>query len=384
MRFFVAIALIVISTPAHAWNALGHRVVADIAWQRLKPETRQAIAATLRRHPRFDDDFAKEMPADVDDDRWLFQQAAVWPDMARGLRGEDRTTYDHPTWHYVNFPLFVGGERPLMGVNLATDFPPIEPQDKWNVAQAVKFCVDALNDDGPPSDNALAYCWLLHLVGDLHQPMHSTALFSARFPTGDRGGNSIPTVQNENLHALWDNLLGSAHRPNDVKRTVAQLAAERFRPAKVDGDVEDWIAESHELAKSFAYSPEIIAAVHTDGELQPINLSKEYLTSAGSRARQRIVAAGLRAGALINSLKPPKAPPSAERTTPAAADLAFGLNAPKRAESKDPPSVSSEKTRWLNLNGNVRHNSSCRWFQNTKQGRMCTADEGKACGQCGG
>ena len=188
-------------------------------------------------------------------------------------------------------------------------------------------------------------------------------------------------MQGENLHSLWDNLLGRSHKPNDVKRTVAKLAAERFRPAKVDGDVEDWIVESHELAKSFAYSPEIIAAVRADGELNPINLPREYLTSAGSRARQRIVAAGLRAGTLINSLK---APPKTEQTTPAAADLAFGMDSPKRAATKEPPSVSTEKTHWLNLSGNVRHNPSCRWYQNTKRGRMCRADEGKACGQCGG
>jgi len=39
---------------------------------------------------------------------------------------------------------------------------------------------------------------------------------------------------------------------------------------------------------------------------------------------------------------------------------------------------------WLNLNGDVRHNSTCRWYENTKRGRACAADEGKACGICGG
>src|SRR5688572_5837796 len=102
-------------TPSHAWNALGHKVIADIAWEELDPQARQQIVDTLRRHPRFDEDFAKQLPAEVDEDRCIFQQAAVWPDMARGFRGEDRGTYDHPTWHYVNFPLFVGGERPLLG-----------------------------------------------------------------------------------------------------------------------------------------------------------------------------------------------------------------------------------------------------------------------------
>src|SRR5690606_41976229 len=69
---------------------------------------------------------------------------------------------------------------------------------------------------------------------------------------------------------------------------------------------------SRSLHDALPISPEIIAAVQANGELQPVNLPKEYLTSAGSRARQRVVAAGLRAGALINSLKPPKAPLKAE------------------------------------------------------------------------
>ena len=82
-------------SKAGAWNALGHKVVADIAWEQLTPERRRRSSQTLRRHPRFDEDFAKGMPADVDEDRWIFQHAAIWPDIARGFKGEDRQTYNH-------------------------------------------------------------------------------------------------------------------------------------------------------------------------------------------------------------------------------------------------------------------------------------------------
>jgi hypothetical protein len=170
MAFTILLAFCV-TTPAQAWNALGHRVVADIAWEQLTPERRTEIVDILRRHPRFDEDFAKQMPADVDEDRWIFQQAAVWPDIARGFKGEDLKTYNRPTWHYVNFPLFEGEERPLLGVNLSTDYPtPLDP-GKWNVVQAVKHCLATLGGDSSPSDKALAYCWLFHLLGDLHQPL---------------------------------------------------------------------------------------------------------------------------------------------------------------------------------------------------------------------
>ena len=46
--------------------------------------------------------------------------------------------------------------------------------------------------------------------------------------------------------------------------------------------------------------------------------------------------------------------------------------------------IQAEKRYWLNTKTNVRHNSSCRWYRNTKHGRMCTKDEGRACGKCGG
>ena len=136
--------LLLLVTPAHAWNALGHRVIADIAWRRLDPQAQQEIAATLRRHPHFDEDFAKQMPADVDENRWIFQQAAVWPDLIRGNR-----EFDHPTWHCVNFPLFVGGELPLYAVNTSSDYPSTLAQSEWNVAQAVKICQETLSSELP-------------------------------------------------------------------------------------------------------------------------------------------------------------------------------------------------------------------------------------------
>jgi hypothetical protein len=50
-------------------------------------------------------------------DHWIFQQAATWPDLIRGNRD-----YDQPTWHYVNFPLFLNVERRI-SVNLSNDYP---------------------------------------------------------------------------------------------------------------------------------------------------------------------------------------------------------------------------------------------------------------------
>jgi len=87
-----------------------------------------------------------------------------------------------------------------------------------------------------------------------------------------------------------------------VKREVAELKS-RLDLWSVDTeiDVPAWVAESHALCLSLVYSPEILAAVQRSGDLASINLPLEYLEKARSDARQRVVAAGLRLGALLSS-----------------------------------------------------------------------------------
>jgi hypothetical protein len=297
-----------ITSPANAWNALGHKTVCEITWRQLDAENRQEIVDTLRRHPRFDDDFAKKMPADVDgadkatQDRWIFQQAGVWPDLARGLKGEDRKRFDRPSWHYVNFPIYVDrSDRRALAINVNTSDKLDRDEGDWNILQAIKHCQAVLRDKRtPPSEKALAYCWLFHLVGDSHQPLHSCALFSARFPKGDRGGNSIPLTRGDNLHALWDNLLGRQHYLRNVDKAVAELKGEQYRDVWESGKERNprrWIAESHKLAQDFAYDDAILEVVRRATPQQPlekIELSDEYLKAAGEHARRRIVAAGVR------------------------------------------------------------------------------------------
>jgi len=294
------------TSQALAWNSLGHKVIAEIAWQQLAPIERQTIVDTLKRHPRFAEDFVKKMPADVasadheTQDRWIFWQAAVWPDIARG------GPYDRPLWHYVDRPTFLGPPR-RVAVNLSTDYPTSIPVEDYNCIQAAKYSLGVLKDNATsPGAKALAYCWLFHLAGDMHQPMHSTALFCDFFPAGDKGGNDVPLARGRNLHALWDGLLGNDDRLSNVLRETDHLRQNsRLWTVDTNASIESWIAESHELAESFAYAPVILDAVKSTqpgNRLSPITLSDEYLRTAGARARQRVVAAGLRLAAVLNSL----------------------------------------------------------------------------------
>src|SRR4029450_371927 len=126
-------------------------------------------------------------------------------DIARGFRGED-AKFNHGTWHYINVPHFLSptDEQALAGkvkVNQSLD-PPAKPIEEMNAIQTIRLARSMLADDKiSKSEKAIMLAWLFHLVGDIHQPLHSTALFSQKlFPDGDRGGNLILTQQTRNLH----------------------------------------------------------------------------------------------------------------------------------------------------------------------------------------
>src|SRR3954447_4680749 len=99
------VLLIVAASPAFAWNSLGHKVVAEIAWRQLDAPARQTIVDTLRRHPRFDTDFVAKMEDSAakgdkaTQDHWIFQHAATWPDQIHKNK-----EYDRPLWHYIDIP----------------------------------------------------------------------------------------------------------------------------------------------------------------------------------------------------------------------------------------------------------------------------------------
>jgi hypothetical protein len=396
-RLVLVVALAIsFASEAQAWNALGHKVIAEIAWRQLTPEQRKPIVDSLRRHPRFDADFAGKMTDDVlaadkeTQDRWIFQHAATWPDIARGLPKGERSRYDRPVWHYTNFPLFLdSSDRAALGrldVNLAADYTLNEDKKQFNVLQAIKYSRAAIRSEASPQTKALAYCWLFHLVGDIHQPLHSTALFgAAHFPRGDRGGNEIPLRRGDNLHALWDNLLGRQYFMRDVDKAVAELSdrarfSDVWETAAKERNPLKWAKESHELFESVVYDPSILDTVRTTpagDEVAKIELPVTYFKAAGEHARRRIVAAGLRLAALLrdNSI-PQRSPPAPEDISESATTI---MTLAPAADSRP-----TTLTHWLNTKSNARHNSNCQWYGNTKYGRYCTADEGKPCGECGG
>ncbi len=206
-----ALILVLMAVPASAWNDTGHMVSAWIAWRKLKPEVRARVAELLRQHPRYRQDLLRDMPEGfADPDLYAFMKAATWPDIVRDRRNPMYETSHHPKWHYIDYPLVAPADREKLH--------PAAPEEQGgevnNALKALKQTMaDLKSADLDAAKKAEALCWLSHLIGDIHQPLHCTSFFSEQYPEGDRGGNSFLVRSGgeiTNLHYLWDDMLGTA------------------------------------------------------------------------------------------------------------------------------------------------------------------------------
>ncbi len=324
-----------VSRGAFAYNAAGHKLVASICFRQMNTSQRQSIVDLLKKHPRYADDFANLMPSNIkngpteDQQLWLFQQAAVWPDMAKS-GPVARRAFNRQRWHYVNRPHFLTQEdkEELEGnvdVNLNFNPPPSNFDDStMNVVAAIRNSERIFRSTTQlDAQRALHICWLLHNIGDIHQPLHSTALFSRHlFPQGDRGGNQVATQQHSNLHSAWDAAVGTNDNFTTAKNRAIELASEAgyantVATAITSLDPEQWSSESFEICKVHAYSHEINLQLESLEENQDdidhnrVNLSEDYLRNRKAVGDRLVVMAGARVAAvLIGTSSPPSPNPT--------------------------------------------------------------------------
>lgn len=345
----------------------------------------------LAAHPCYAQDFTP-VPKVRNAERFQIGTAGYWPDIARS-----QPEYNRPNWHYqLGATLTMGDPAKYTVPETPGPCPAtadLRTRDLY-IAQAVELCRRVVADNNSlAGDRAIALCWIAHLVGDAHQPCHTGSMYVAGlFPEGDRGANSIPTKQKNNMHALWDSLLGERFNEGVMNRRVKWIAQKPgykelgqevlARPKSLEPLI--WLVESREHSKEVAYTNEVLGPVKAAmnsplTELLPINFSENYLKRAGSLAQYRAAEAGYRlAEVWREGLTGPSKAGNHDLEPFGDSGVRPSSLAPGTAEA------SPVLTHWLNTNGNVRHNSSCRWFEKTKRGRMCTAEEGKPCGICGG
>ncbi len=301
--------------PPMPWNNSGHRILALRAWSELTPRTRDALAALLRQHPRFAEDLQVGVPDGADEatrSALAFALAAHWPDTVRSLSHPMHKVANHPLWHYIDVPFTIGDFSP----------PSQRPEPDAgaaNIVQAIrKNLADLGNRELPGADRAIALCWVVHLITDIHQPLHACNLYSQQFPGGDKGGTGFFVVREvfdpnsrTSLHTIWDSLLG-----NYQQATTDQLVAEGFagRPEFARAhfarelavtDVEDWVRESHELAVRWGYrNGELLGSADAKDPKAP-PLPPGYLAAAEAVALQRGALAALRLADALNAIFAP-------------------------------------------------------------------------------
>ncbi len=292
--------LLVVGLPAHpaaAWNATGHRLVAQLAWDEMSgPARAQAVSlAKTVRHPQIQKAAARDQDGDG---REVFLEASLWLDQ---IRASGFGLFDR--WHYANLPIIAPADR-----NAITPPPQHADNAMWAIATARRALstppaprpTGQSTAPGQQADGAraMALLTLLHVVGDLHQPMHAVSRFDRQHPKGDRGGNSVVLGPPwGNLHRLWDGMAGAygARSTDSEIREWADNLRKRHPVARMGArnklDPTVWATESHQLAVDAAYPGLTSGQVPDDA----------YLERARDISRQRLVLAGYRLAALLEA-----------------------------------------------------------------------------------
>jgi hypothetical protein len=266
-----AIVAVMLGAPRlSAWGAAGHHVVARIAWGLLTPAVR-AQATTL-----------------LGGGQDAFVTAATWADEVRSARPE---TYN---WHFVDIPY---GE---MHYNAARDCPATEKGD-CVIAEIARATAD-LRDAGTAAvQRAEALKYLIHFVGDLHQPLHA-------IDNKDRGGNDVRVLalraddgRNTNLHAAWDTGLINLSDETEAARAARLLSATlEIHPHDMDLDPIMWAEQSHDTAVRVTYAYPSFSPAGPGPD--PIALNDAYRTRAVAAIDRQLQLGGHRLAALLNSL----------------------------------------------------------------------------------
>jgi hypothetical protein len=298
------VVLLAVSTPAYSWNNTGHMVAARLAWQKLDADQRSKAIEILKKHPHYDEFLSADRPQGFTEEEWVFLRAATWSDWVRNHHKEE---YHHATWHYINYPFVPPGSK--------LDPADHQPQPgEQNVVRQLGVAARMVKE-GNQEDQAVYLCWLLHLVGDVHQPLHATALFSEQFPDGDQGGNLAYVVLHDGanktkLHPMWDGLLGKSTSPSAIGRVVQQVNTMlEQNPDLIKADLqahatfESWAKESFESAKKNAYLNGRLPLGVEDDDASDIEVAPDdYARNAGRTARVQIAKAGARLAATIAKL----------------------------------------------------------------------------------
>jgi len=294
--FKSAIALgvvgLILCTPSMSlgWGAGGHMIVAQIAFDRLNPRAKAQVKALLA---------IPINPAAISAKSKDFVNAAHWADDLRPFAEFD----SFKELHFIDNPF-------------STDGTPLPAVPTPNIVTALEENVNILKTSTDKNAQAQALRFIIHFVGDIHQPLHCVNRVSSAKPDGDRGGNLVSIkikgangkTKTTNLHSYWDGGLttfpptGANFKPPALSSIPAAAAKAMAGNPDTDPDLklndpfnfQSWADESFALAKDVAYK-----GITNGGKP-----TAAYNQKGVKVARQRVAWGGYRLAALLNSIWP--------------------------------------------------------------------------------
>jgi hypothetical protein len=272
-RHWVSLIALSVMVPAHAWGPDGHRVTGLVAQELLTPKTRIKLNQLMRSMQIGElADFANQMD--------IFRMA-----LSLEIPNSEK-------WHYDNRPLCAkkSYEEYCAGGHCAS-------------AKIPHYFKRLADEAAPESERARAAMFLVHMVGDIHQPLHTT-------DDDDLGGNRKNTLppgsdMPRNLHRVWDSdIVRQALRGIRDTDYAAQLVS-RYRekdiPKWQSGDENDWMRESYANARNLVYGklPEFVCGTPWPME-KVVALPPSYMNAAADEVPVMLTKAGARMAWLLN------------------------------------------------------------------------------------
>ncbi len=273
--------------PAFGWGDEGHRAIALLAQRYMTPATKARVQALLSADP---DHLTGHDIA----------SSATWADRYRDSdRNTTRERYNHThLWHFVDIEL----RAPNIDA-ACFGHPPVAPAVAASVGPDRQCVVDKVNQFAAELENPaidlreriVALKFLLHFVGDLHQPLHAADDY-------DQGGNnktvSAAGFRSGKLHHYWDTefVLELGDTPDDIAAALVPGISEVNRRAWSQGTPADWALQAFDLGRRDAY-----------GRLPPRNasgtyrLDQHYIEAARRDVALQLSRAGVRLAAILNT-----------------------------------------------------------------------------------
>ncbi len=299
LLFSLLCSVVVNPVTVYAWNSTGHRVIAAIAWENLTPSAKENIINILKQAPEDSDLLDLYDEGEMNAEKYFFMNASYWPDIVRDRDEEVRyEKYHKGNWHYIG------------SYWKQTEDGPVKTEgqvDDEHIVERISHFRETLADPQvSDEEKAIQIAWVLHLVGDIHMPLHNTSRVTDDTPDGDRGGNSFRLGDSWpwNLHAYWDGIIDVAspkpEEMDDFEYYIkhADMIAEMHPESEYTGKIEiqnsiKWNNEGREITMKNLYPEDL------KQNQQP---SEEYEEMALNIAQKQMALSGYRMAEFLNEI----------------------------------------------------------------------------------